>query len=106
MEAGKTVLFVESVAGIAGDMFAAACVDSGAVSAKALQDIPGLLGFCDVLVDISKTKRAQVAATHIDVRGHDEAWVQFLERRPSVGQLLPLPAWGRAATHRPGRTRG
>ena len=89
MEAGKTVLFVESVAGIAGDMFAAACVDSGAVSAEALQDIPELLGFPDVLVDISKTKRAQVAATHIDVRGPDEAWVQFLERRPSVGQLLP-----------------
>lgn len=68
------ILFLESVAGIAGDMFAASFVDAGVVSAEELQGIPRLLGLDGVLVEVSKVFKATTRVTHIDVKWDNENW--------------------------------
>jgi uncharacterized protein (DUF111 family) len=60
-------LYLESVAGIAGDMFTAAFVDAGLVDSADLRAVPELLGWDDVRVEISSTERAGAQATHIQV---------------------------------------
>jgi pyridinium-3,5-bisthiocarboxylic acid mononucleotide nickel chelatase len=59
--------YLESVAGVAGDMFAAACVDAGVVGADALRQVPAMLGLAGVSVDITQVTRASLSATHIAV---------------------------------------
>jgi uncharacterized protein (TIGR00299 family) protein len=69
-------LYLESVAGIAGDMFSAAFLDAGLVTAQELQGVPAALGVPDVSVEITASERAGAMATHIDVvlpQGHDES---------------------------------
>jgi uncharacterized protein (TIGR00299 family) protein len=61
------VLFLESVAGVAGDMFAASFVDAGLVSAEELAALPGLLGLEGVRVEATRTSKATMAATRIRV---------------------------------------
>jgi uncharacterized protein (DUF111 family) len=60
-------LYLESVAGIAGDMFTAAFVDAGLVDSADLRAVPELLGWDDVRVEITTTERAGAQATHIQV---------------------------------------
>jgi uncharacterized protein (TIGR00299 family) protein len=60
-------LFLESIAGIAGDMFAASFVDSGLINPEELLRLPVLLGLIDVNIKISKVIRATQQATHIGV---------------------------------------
>jgi len=67
-------LFLDSVAGIAGDMFAASFVDAGLVPAEELVAIPALLGLPDVTVEISRPVRASILTTHIDVTCKGGAW--------------------------------
>lgn len=67
-------LFLESVAGVAGDMFAAAFVDAGLVSAAELQGLAGQLGLDGVTVEVTSVTRASVKATHINVGWSDEQW--------------------------------
>jgi uncharacterized protein (TIGR00299 family) protein len=72
----ERTLFLESVAGIAGDMFTAAFLDAGLVTAEEIRAVPGLLGSPEVRVEISSVERAGAMATHIDVvlpEGHDES---------------------------------
>src|SRR5258708_1000748 len=67
-------LFLESVAGIAGDMFAASFVDAGLVSIAELQALPSLLNLAGVEIEESNTIKATMKATHIVVKWKDEAW--------------------------------
>src|SRR5258706_3000380 len=67
-------LFLESIAGVAGDMFAAAFVDAGLVSEEELNGIAGLLGLEGVRVQIESVIRASVKATHLRVKWRDESW--------------------------------
>ncbi len=67
-------LFLESVAGVAGDMFAAAFVDAGLVTAEELSDLAAKLGLDGVLVEIESVIKATVKATHIKVNLLDESW--------------------------------
>ena len=60
-------LYLESVAGIAGDMFAAAFVDAGLLDAEKARGVPALLGLSEVRVEISRVRRAELAATHLRV---------------------------------------
>jgi uncharacterized protein (TIGR00299 family) protein len=61
------ILFLESVSGVAGDMFAAAFVDAGLVSAAELAGIPARLGLNDVRVEVTPVIRATMRATHLKV---------------------------------------
>ena len=76
-------LFLESVAGIAGDMFAASFVDAGIVTAEELQSIPAKLGLEDVFVSISAVTKATMRATHIDVKWKGESWKKALGHGPA-----------------------
>lgn len=61
-------LFLESVAGVAGDMFTAAFVDAGLLDAGRATEVPRLLGLDGVEVEVRKVHRAELAATHVNVR--------------------------------------
>ena len=60
-------LLLESVAGVAGDMFTAAFLDAGLVDQDAVRAVPGLLGLENVEVVVSHRTVAGMRATHLDV---------------------------------------
>jgi uncharacterized protein (TIGR00299 family) protein len=62
-------LFLESVAGIAGDMFTAAFLDAGLVDPEVIRSVPGALNLTDVGIEITETERASVRATQVRVVG-------------------------------------
>ena len=78
-------LFLESVSGVAGDMFAAAFVDAGLLDAEKARGVPALLGLPEVRVETSRVRRTEVAATHLRVlvekpdhaHGHDHDHAQY-----------------------------
>ncbi len=87
----KTLL-LESVAGVAGDMFAAAFLDAGLVDPDAVRAVPGQLGFHDVTVTISHPKTATMRTTHVDVEApHDHAHTAYrdVDRRIGESDLAP-----------------
>lgn len=99
------ILFLESVAGVAGDMFAASFVDAGFVTTEELNKLPELLGLRDVVIETKSVQRATMRATHLNVKWHGEAWKQTLEsdhqhehshhkhsHRPHQHKHQPLPA--------------
>ncbi len=63
------ILFLESVAGIAGDMFAASFLDAGLVTAGELAALPGLLGLGGVEIASTRVTKATMRATHVTVTG-------------------------------------
>lgn len=67
-------LFLESVSGVAGDMFAAGFVDAGLVSSEELNALAGQLGLDGVTIEIERVIRATISATHLSVRWQDERW--------------------------------
>ncbi len=69
-------LYLESVAGVAGDMFAAAFVDAGLVTRDELTALVDRLGLDGVTIEIENVIRATVKATHISVKWRDEGWKQ------------------------------
>lgn len=69
-------LFLESVAGVAGDMFAAAFVDAGLVTPEELNGLAWQLGLDGVTVESESVIRATVKATHLRVKWQDENWKQ------------------------------
>lgn len=75
-------LFVESIAGIAGDMFVASFLDAGLVEAAAIREIPRQLGLEDVTVEITKVSRATMQVTHVEVRAASERWKEALSAGP------------------------
>ncbi|MBD3274342.1 MAG: DUF111 family protein, partial [Candidatus Marinimicrobia bacterium] len=79
MSQPRKIFYIEHVAGIAGDMFAAACLDTGMVSAQELQSLPEKLGFINVEIQISKKNAANISATHIDVLYDESSWADLLE---------------------------
>ncbi len=62
-------LLLESVSGVAGDMFAAAFLDAGLVTAADLASVPARLGLPGVQVTTRRVIRAQMQATHLRVEG-------------------------------------
>src|SRR5580765_7314702 len=67
-------LFLESVSGVAGDMFAAGFVDAGLISPEELRSLPGQLGLDGVTIQIESVIRATVRATHLTVKWEHESW--------------------------------
>ncbi|MBI3557098.1 MAG: LarC family nickel insertion protein [Deltaproteobacteria bacterium] len=68
------ILFLESVAGVAGDMFAASFVDAGLVSVAELLDLPRQLALEGVQIDITRPTKATMRTTHINVGWKNESW--------------------------------
>lgn len=68
------VVFLESVAGVAGDMFTAAFVDAGLVTVEELNELARCLGLTDVDVMAETVMRATVKATRIEVTAKSDAW--------------------------------
>jgi uncharacterized protein (TIGR00299 family) protein len=62
----KTLL-LESVAGVAGDMFTASFIDAGLVEVNDVARVPELLGLRDVEVSVSRRTTAGMSATHLEV---------------------------------------
>ncbi len=87
-EVSGEVLYVESVAGIAGDMFSAACVDAELIPAGELEEVPNRLGFGGVSVRFEGTTRAGLAATHLEVVCEEGSWERYLESRPEIRHLV------------------
>lgn len=69
-------LFLESVAGVAGDMFAAAFVDAGLVTVAEFNEQATKLGLDGVTVLADSVIKATVRAVHISVKWQDESWKQ------------------------------
>ncbi len=67
-------LFLESVAGVAGDMFSAAFVDAGLVTVAELNEQAKRLGLDGVNVVAESVTRATVRAVHVEVKWQDESW--------------------------------
>jgi len=65
-------LYLESVSGIAGDMFAAAFIHAGLLDAGTAQDVPRQLALDGTRVVISTVHRAELAAVHVDVVVDDD----------------------------------
>jgi hypothetical protein len=63
----QRILYLESVAGIAGDMFTAAFLDAGLVDPDAIRAVPALLGSPEVTVEIQTVERSGARATHLRV---------------------------------------
>jgi pyridinium-3,5-bisthiocarboxylic acid mononucleotide nickel chelatase len=64
------ILFLDSVAGVAGDMFAAAFLDAGVVTPDELRAIPAKLGLPEVEVQCTSVIRATMRAMHVRVIAH------------------------------------
>jgi uncharacterized protein (TIGR00299 family) protein len=63
----KRTLLLESVAGVAGDMFTASFVDAGLVDGGLIRQVPELLGLENVEITLSHRTTAGMDAMHLDV---------------------------------------
>ncbi|MFZ1699225.1 MAG: nickel pincer cofactor biosynthesis protein LarC [Pyrinomonadaceae bacterium] len=79
-------LFLDSVAGVAGDMFVAAFIDAGLVTPEELDGLVRHLGLNGVVVEIDSAIRATVAAKHLKVTWQDEGWKQRFSHEHDGGK--------------------
>lgn len=102
-------LYLESVSGVAGDMFAAAFVDAGLLGAGKAEGVSELLGLPEVRVETSRVRRAEVAATHLRVlvekhdHGHEHQHAHPHTHYPELDGLLEasrLPGAAKAFSRR------
>jgi uncharacterized protein (TIGR00299 family) protein len=72
-------LFLESVAGVAGDMFTAAFLDAGLVTLDELNALPVQLGIEGVRVEAEDVIRASIGATHLSIICDNDNWKQLFD---------------------------
>lgn len=98
--AAPRILYLDSFAGIAGDMFTASFLDAGLVDPEEIGSVPALLGFSDVAVEVSAVQRAEGRFTHLrvvlpaghpDADGHHHPYPELVERL----EVSTLPARAR-----------
>ena len=81
-------LYIDNVAGLAGDMFVAACIDAGFLDVRELEKVPRSLGFNNVIVEAKKVVRSGVSATKVEVVVSPESWSGFLSGHPHIDALV------------------
>ena len=91
----KRTLYLESFAGIAGDMFTAAFLDAGLVDPAQVEAVPGALGLPEVRVEIEDVQRASARFTNVRVvdpnpGGHHHHHYSTLVRQIDGSGLDPV----------------
>lgn len=71
------ILYLDSIAGIAGDMFTASFIDAGLVTLDELNHLGQQLNIANIQVSLSETLRAHMRGTHIDVSYDQAAWDHY-----------------------------
>jgi pyridinium-3,5-bisthiocarboxylic acid mononucleotide nickel chelatase len=95
MPGSRKTLFLESVAGVAGDMFAAAFLDAGILDPAEAAEVPERLGLEGVHLEIGRVRRATMDATHLrvvvppELGGHHHTHFRDLDRRLEGSGLDP-----------------
>src|SRR6476469_6975123 len=69
-------IYLDSVAGVAGDMFTAAFVDAGVVTIEELNGLCEALGMSGIRIVAEQAIRATVAGTRITVHSGSDEWKQ------------------------------
>ncbi len=85
-------LYFESVAGVAGDMFAASFVNAGLVAFEELEKIPQQLGLSGVRIARAAVVRASMQATHLSVSWTDDSWKKKIQPTFAAHSYVRSPA--------------
>jgi hypothetical protein len=71
------ILYLDSIAGIAGDMFAASFIDAGLITLAELNILAQQLAIADIKISATQTLRAYMQGVHIKVAYDQTAWQQY-----------------------------
>jgi uncharacterized protein (TIGR00299 family) protein len=83
------IAYLDPIGGLAGDMVLAALLDAGAPR-DVLEGTVRALGLDDVRIDVTRSERAGMATTHVDVRTSPEDGRAAREMRATIaGAALP-----------------
>ncbi|MEQ8351285.1 MAG: pyridinium-3,5-bisthiocarboxylic acid mononucleotide nickel chelatase [Leptospiraceae bacterium] len=69
-------LYLESVGGIAGDMFTAAFLNAGIVDLREMNNILEILNLPDVSIAVQETRRRGIPCSYLEVNVASDAWKQ------------------------------
>ncbi|MBI3659412.1 nickel pincer cofactor biosynthesis protein LarC [Candidatus Acetothermia bacterium] len=67
------ILYLDCFSGIAGDMFLAACIDSGLVEPAYLEKKLSGLGIGKIKVKVEKVERSAISATHLEFQTDEDS---------------------------------
>ena len=69
-------LYLESVGGIAGDMFTAAFLNAGIVDLREMNNVLEILNLPDVSISLEDTRRRGIPCSYLEVRIDSDSWKQ------------------------------
>ncbi len=78
-------LYLESVGGIAGDMFTAAFLNAGIVDLREMNNILEILNLPDVSISLEETRRRGIPCSYLEVKVATDAWKQRFHFRADGG---------------------
>ena len=75
-------LYLESVGGIAGDMFTASFLDAAVVDLREMSSVLETIGLPDTSIRSESTRRRGLPCTYLEVTCHSEKWKNLFHFRP------------------------